>query len=359
MGRQGQHTISDIAAAAGVSKASAARVLGGYGYSSKDVQARVTAAAAALNYSPSRIARTMRSGRSTTIGFVCADISDAFFSIAMRGICDVANASGYQVFVTSSDDSVDKERSATDAMDSHQVDGLILTPISVQEHAYLDRLVDAGLSVVTLDRQLKGSAVDSVVADNQQASVSAVRRLIDMGHRRIGFLGSAQPEEPPRLRRSGSGLRLDGPSRPSLDRARGYLQALREADLPVDRDLIGFVSQNEPEHRQQEVRRMMALAEPPTAVFTGDSYMTRSAFVTLSADGFVIPQDVSLVGFDDLEWTTLVSPQVTVVVQQAYEMGRVAAEQLFARIRGDDSPPVRALVPTRYVERHSVSAPRS
>ncbi|MGI8591634.1 MAG: LacI family DNA-binding transcriptional regulator [Nakamurella sp.] len=357
MGRQGQHTISDIAAAVGVSKASAARVLGGYGYSSKDVQARVTAAATELNYSPSRIARTMRSGRSTTIGFVCADISDAFFSIAMRGICDVANASGYQVFVTSSDDSLDKERSATDAMDSHQVDGLILTPISVQQHAHLDRLGDAGLAIVTLDRQLKGGSIDSVVADNQQATVNAVRRLIDMGHGRIGFLVSTQPEEPPRLRRSASGLRLDGPSRPSLDRTRGYLQAFREADLPVDRELVGFVPQDEPNRRPKEVRRMMALANPPTAIFTGDSYMTRSAFVTLGADGFIIPRDVSLVGFDDLEWTTLVSPQVTVVVQQAYEMGRVAAEQLFTRIRGEESPPVRALVPTRYVDRHSVSEP--
>lgn len=357
MGRQGQHTISDIAAAAGVSKASAARVLGGYGYSSEDVRARVTAAAVELNYSPSRIARTMRSGRSTTIGFVCADISDAFFSIAMRGICDVANAAGYQVFVTSSDDSLEKERSATDAMDSHQVDGLILTPISVQQHAHLDRLNNAGLAIVTLDRQLKGSQIDSVLADNQQATVNAVGHLITMGHRRIGFLVSTQPEEPPQLRRSRAGLRLDGPSRPSLDRTRGYLQALWEAHLPVDRELIGFVPQDEPDHRAQEVRRMMALGNPPTAVFTGDSYMTRSAFVTLNEDGFAIPGDLSLVGFDDLEWTTLVTPQVTVVVQQAYEMGRVAAEQLFARIREAESPPVRTMVPTRYVERHSVSQP--
>ena len=357
MGRQGQHTISDIAAAAGVSKASAARVLGGYGYSSSEVRARVTAAAEELNYSPSRIARTMRSGRSATIGFVCADISDAFFSIAMRGICDVANAAGYQVFVTSSDDSLEKERSATEAMDSHSVDGLILTPISVQQHEHLDRLTDTGLAIVTLDRQLKGSQFDSVVADNQQATVDAVRKLVEMGHRRIGFLVSTQPEEPPRLRRAGVGLRLDGPSRPSLDRTRGYLQALRDADLPLDRDLIGFVAQDEPEHRHQEVRRMMALEDPPTAVFTGDSYMTRSAFVTLIQDGFSIPGDVSLVGFDDLEWTTLVTPQVTVVVQQAYEMGRVAAEQLLARIGGAESPPLQTTVATRYVQRHSVSAP--
>ncbi|WP_111768650.1 LacI family DNA-binding transcriptional regulator [Nakamurella deserti] len=357
MNRATQHTIVDVAAAAGVSRASAARALGGYGYTSKEIQARVQAAAEQLGYRPSRIARTMRNGRSDTIGFVCADISDAFFSTAMRGICDVASDQGYQVFVSNSDNRLDLEKTATAAMLSHRVDGLILSPISVRQHEHLDAMGHDGLPMVMLDRQLKGLGVDSVVADNESATRTAVGRLVALGHRRIGFLVSVQPEEPPTLKVSSTGTRISGPSRPSADRARGYLKALADAGIPPDQDLVAFIPHNEPELRRQAVRRILQLAVPPTALFTADSYMTRSAFVGLAETRLRIPEDISLLGFDDLEWTTFVTPPVSVVVQPAYEMGRVAAERLFGRIHGDDGADRRITVATRFVERESMGAP--
>lgn len=352
----GRPNINDVAAEAGVSRASASRALGGYGYTSKEIQERVLAAAEQLNYQPSRIARTMRNGKSDTIGFVCADISLDFFSSAMRGICDVANREDCQVIVTNSDDRLKQEQSATTTLMSHGIDGLVISPISVRRHAHIDAVLASGTPVVSLDRKLTTSGVDSVVADNEEAAAKAVRHLIQLGHRRIGFLVSVQPEEPPKLRLDGSGASVRGPSRPSRDRTRGYLRGLAEAQLAVDPDLVAFVPHDEPERRRTAVLRMLQTGAP-TALFTGDSYLTKSAFSVLAEEGLRVPDEISLLGFDDQEWTTLVTPQVSVVVQSAYEMGRVAAERLMARIRGNKDAVSDLTVATRYLERDSVAGP--
>ncbi|MFI6740399.1 LacI family DNA-binding transcriptional regulator [Nonomuraea sp. NPDC050451] len=351
--------IKDVAARAGVSRATAARALGGYGYSSQEVMDRVTAAARELGYEPNRVARTMRSGKSDIIGFICADISDAFFSSAMRGICDVALKQGSKVIVMNTDDQLAQEREAARVLLSHEVDGIVITPVSVREHAHIDAVTEAGVPVVSLDRQLSDAGIDSVIADNEAATAGAIEHLIGRGHRRIAYLGSVQPEEPPRLRIGKSRTSVAGPSRPSLDRVRGYLRALSEAGLPADRELISLVSQgSSPESRMAAVAAVLALDDPPSALFTADSYMTKSAFWLLSDRGVEIPGQMSLLGFDDLEWTTLVRPRISVVVQSAYDMGRAAAEQLFAKLSepGSDGGGKgrRTVVPTRFLERDSV-----
>ncbi|GAA2304540.1 LacI family DNA-binding transcriptional regulator [Nonomuraea roseoviolacea subsp. roseoviolacea] len=357
-------SLKDVAARAGVSRASASRVLGGYGYSSQDVVDRVMAAVRELGYEPDRVARTMRSGKSGVIGFVCADISDAFFSSAMRGICDVALREGAQVIVMNTDDKPGQERDATRVLLSHKVDGVIITPVSVREHAHIGAITGAGVPVVSLDRQLSDIGIDSVVADNEAATEQAIRHLIGLGHRRIAFLGSVQREEPPVLRVGKVRANVVGPSRPSLDRARGYLRALTAAGLPVERELIAFAPHDAPDGRLEAVAAVLAAEPRPSALFTADSYMTRSAFSLLSERGIAIPGEMSLIGFDDLEWTTLVRPRISVVVQPAYDMGRAAADQLFAQIARPDGTGAgtgagrghRTVVPTRFIERGSAGA---
>lgn len=357
--KKSQSTINDVASRAGVSRATASRVLGGYGYSSDEVREKVLGAATDLGYEADRIARTMRSGRSDTIGFVCADISDPFFSNAMRGICDVALEKGSQVIVINTDDQLSQEQSATKVLAAHKVDGIIITPVSVRRHDHIDAAVGDGLPVVSLDRHLSNSGVDSIVADNEHATIDAVNHLIGQGHRRIGFLSASQPEEPPVLRIGAKRASVTGPSRPSLDRVRGYLRAMTKAGLPIERELISFVPQDEPERRDAAVGEMLALPERPTALFTADSYLTKSAFAVLAERGIAVPDDVSLLGFDDLEWTTLVRPRVSVVVQSSYEMGRAAAAQLFAQLgNGEPATPsgTRTVVPTTFLARDSIAA---
>ncbi|WP_109472671.1 LacI family DNA-binding transcriptional regulator [Ornithinimicrobium cavernae] len=357
--KRSQPTINDVAARAGVSRATVSRVLGGYGYASEEVRERVLGAASDLGYEADRIARTMRSGRSDTIGFVCADISDPFFSNAMRGICDVALDKGSQVIVINTDDQLTQEQAATKVLAAHKVDGIIITPVSVRQHDHIVVAVDDGLPVVSLDRHLSNAGVDSIVADNEHATVDAVNHLIGRGHRRIGFLSSAQPEEPPVLRIGAQRASVSGPSRPSLDRVRGYLRAMTTAGLPIARELISFVPQDEPESRAPAVVEMLELPDRPTALFTADSYLTKSTFAVLSERGIAVPGEVSLLGFDDLEWTTLVRPRVSVVVQSSYEMGRAAADRLFAQLgNGHPAAPsgTRTVVPTTFLDRESVGA---
>ncbi|GAB3972373.1 LacI family DNA-binding transcriptional regulator [Actinoallomurus acanthiterrae] len=353
--------INDVAKRAGVSRASASRVLGGYGYSSQDIIERVNQAVRELGYEPDRIARTMRSGKSDVIGFVCADISDAFFSSAMRGICDVALREGSQVIVMNTDDRLNQEQQATRVLLSHKVDGIVITPASVREHAHIDAATRAGVPVVSLDRQLSDSGIDSVVADNEAATTAAIDHLIGLGHRRIAFLGSVQPAEAPTLRIGKVRTSVTGPSRPSLERVRGYLRALSAAGLHADRDLIALVPHDEPKRREHAVEAILDLEHPPTALFTADSYMTKSAFELLSERSVAIPAEISLLGFDDLEWTTLVRPRISVVVQRSYDMGRAAAEQLFTQMGRPvdaDRRACRTVIAARFLERESVTAVR-
>jgi LacI family transcriptional regulator len=358
--KRSRPNINDVAERAGVSRASASRVLGGYGYSSQDIVERVNRAVRELGYEPDRIARTMRSGKSDVIGFVCADISDAFFSSAMRGICDVALREGSQVIVMNTDDRLSQEQQATRVLLSHKVDGIIITPVSVREHDHIDAVIRGGVPVVSLDRQLSDSGIDSVVADNETATAAAIEHLIGLGHRRIAFLGSMQPEEPPALRIGKVRASVAGPARPSLERVRGYLRALSVAGLHPDRDLIALVPHDEPKRRLDAVEAILDRDHPPTALFTADSYMTKSAFSILSERDIAIPDEISLLGFDDLEWTTLVRPRISVVVQPSYEMGRAAAEQLFTQMGRSGAPGGngrgrRTVVPARFLERETVT----
>ncbi|WP_214415764.1 LacI family DNA-binding transcriptional regulator [Sphaerisporangium fuscum] len=361
--RRSRPNINDVARHAGVSRATASRVLGGYGYSSQEVVERVNQAVRELGYEPDRIARTMRSGKSGVIGFVCADISDAFFASAMRGICDVARREKSQVIVMNTDNQLSQEQDATRVLLSHKVDGIVITPVSVREHGHIDAVTEGGVPVVSLDRQLSDSGIHSVVADNEAATTAAIDHLIGLGHRRIAFLGSTQPEEPPALRIGRTRASVAGPSRPSLDRVRGYLRALSAAAIPADRDLIALVSLEEPERRLEALAAMLALEHPPTALFTADGTMTKSAFHLLSERGVAIPAEMSLLGFDDLDWTTLVRPRISVVVQSSYDMGRAAAEELFAQMgrpagEGGNGQGRRTVVPTRFLERESVGVAR-
>ncbi|MEV0406194.1 substrate-binding domain-containing protein [Actinoallomurus sp. NPDC050550] len=239
------------------------------------------------------------------------------------------------------------------------VDGIVITPASMREHAHIDAATQAGVPVVSLDRQLSDSGIDSVVADNEAATTAAIDHLICLGHRRIAFLGSVQPAEAPTLRIGKVRASVTGPARPSLERVRGYLRALSAAGLHADRDLIALVPHDEPKLRLHAVEAILDLEHPPTALFTADGYMTKSAFELLSERSVAIPDDISLLGFDDLEWTTLVRPRISVVVQRSYDMGRTAAEQLFTQMgrpldanrRGR-----RTVVAARFLERESVTA---
>jgi LacI family transcriptional regulator len=351
-------TVTDVARAAGVSVATAGRVLGGYGNVSPELKAQVQAAADELGYSPNVVARSMRSGSTGSIGFIGADISNPFFAGAMRGLCDVARGEGCEAILVNSDDSLDVERSAVQVFLAKQIEGIIVSPTSVTDVAHLKLAQDQGVPVVLLDRYSPVLDVDSVVVDNEQAARQAVTHLLDLGHRDIGLLALTDPAEGPELtRHPGTGrIEVHGASRPSVDRIRGYVSALQDAGVTVREELLAWTPGFDVEHAAGEADRLLRMPDRPTALFAADNQTTQVGFTAARRLGVRIPYDVSLVGFDDLDWTALVDPPVTVVAQSPIDMGRISARMLFDRIKGGDGPAERVLQPTRLLVRGSTRA---
>jgi LacI family transcriptional regulator len=353
-------TVADVAREAGVSVATAGRALGDYGRVGDALRDQVRAAAARLGYSPNVVARSMRSGGTRTIGFVGVDISNPYFATAMRGICDVARKEGYEAILANSDDRLDIERAAVKVLLEKQIEGIVVAPNAVIGVGHLERAQDLGVPVVLLDRHSSVLDADSVVIDNEAAAHEAVSHLLRLGHRRVGMLLCVDPDESPELvTQTDTGrLRVHGAARPSIDRIRGYIAAMDEygADgASTAAELIRYTVVGDAAHLEREAEALLALPEPPTAVFAADNVATQGLFTAVRRRGLGIPGDISMVGFDDLAWTTLVDPPLTVVAQSPMDMGRIAAERLFARIKGDDRPGERIVLPTELIVRSSAA----
>lgn len=345
-----QATLDDVARAAGVSRATAARALGGYGSASVEARQRVQAAAAALRYRPNALARSMKSGTTRTLGVVVADIQLAFFAQAVRGITDAARSEDFEVILANTDEDLALERAAVGVFVDKRVDGLIVVPAEPAEAGHLIDAQDRGIPVVLFDRGAPGVACDVVVVDNQRAARNAVRHLVRLGHVRIAIVVEGRTALPAataiRARpRPDSGMT-------SLLREVGWAAALREAGLPVTEELICRAR-----YDRDDARRATAAAlagpEPPTAFVTTDETMTLGAIDAIQAAGLEIPGDVSLVAFDDLPWTTLMRPPLTVVAQPVHDLGMTAAQRLLGRLAGFGGAPETVILSTSFVVRGS------
>jgi LacI family transcriptional regulator len=332
-------TIQEVADLAGVSVSTAARALGSYGSVSPAVRERVTAAAVTLGYRRNALARSMITGTTHTIGLVVADIENPFFARAARGVADIAHRAGYEVLLVNSDEDPGTERAAVRTLSEKQVDGLIIAPASTDSGQHVKDLLARGTPVVLIDRVIPGIDADAVIVDNERAAMRVATHFAGLGHRRIALLTS------------------QGLVHTNQARLAGYLQGLAAAGLPVAQDLIRMATYTR-EAAVHETEIVLGLADPATAIFTTDNLMSLGAFEGAQRAGRSVPEDVSLVGFDDLEWTTIVRPPLTVVVQPVYELGAAAATRLLARLAGDDSPPeVRTLATTFAVRASTGPAP--
>ena len=350
----GRPTVDDVAAAAGVSRATAARVIGGYGRVSQATRNRVRQHADALGYTPNRLAQGMVTGRTQTLGFVSADMQNPFFGQTMRGFTDVARSQGYDVVIANSEEQPRLERRAVQTLLERRVDGMLVAPTELRHARHLDDAVASGVPIVLADRSVRGLAADCVLIDNVRAARGAVSHLIERGHERIGVVTTHLfgPDLVAELDESA----LDPWHAPtSVSRAIGYVGALRAAGLPVEPELIVNASYTRPE-AYAAVRAMLALAEPPTAVLAVDDVLTLATFEAVQDSGLRFPGQCTVLGFDDLDWTTIVRPRLTVVAQPAYDIGATAARRLLARIDGDTSPAQTLLLDTKLVQRESTAA---
>lgn len=312
-------TIYEVARLAGVSPATVSRVFNGTKVS-PDREAAVKAAAAQLNFTPNRTARTLRRQHSEVIALVIPDIENPYFTEMARGVEDVAQEEGYSVVLCNTDSSLEKEAKYLQVAISENMAGIILAPSSV--HSDLSDLVSRGRPVVAVDRSTHFD-IDGVVMANRQAGRMATQALIDAGYRSIACVTG--PEEIETAR----------------ERAEGWRDALVGAGITPRSDLLTF-STFRVDGGRSSMEDLLALPEPPDAIVAGNNLLGVGAIQVLTERGLTPPAvGVSVVG--NLPFTTLSPAAVNVVRLPARHMGMTAARMLLERLSGD-AQPVRTVV---------------
>ena len=324
----------DVAVAAGASLKTVSRVVNGEPGVRPAMTARVQGAIAALGFRRNDLARSLRQGtRSSTIGLVIEDMANPFYSAIARVVEEIARGHHSMLISASSEEDPGREREIVNALLERRVDGLIIVPAG-SDHSYLDRGPDRGTPVVFVDRPPGNFAADMVLIDNAGGATLAVNHLLAQGHSRIAVVGDA-----PRMYTM-------------AQRLAGFRAAMTTAGLPVDEGLLEL-GHHDVDAAEAATLRLLASDHPPTAIFAFNNRLTVGALRAILARA----PGIALVGFDDFELADLLGRAVTVVHHDRAEMGRLAAELLFARINGDARPSRRRLIRTRLLQRGSGEIP--
>ena len=308
-------TIKDVARAAGVSITTVSHTINGTRYVSEELRARVIRAMEELEYRPNVLARSLRVGQTKTIGLIIPDNSNMFFAEIARAIEDTGYQHGYSVILCNSDGQADKQRRYIRTLVDKQVDGVIFIS-SGETVTDLQYVADNHIDVVIVDREPRGISADVVLVDNELAGYQATRHLIDLGHRIIACIGV-----PPELN-------------PIALRADGYRRAMAEAGISLPTSYrVGGDTQIESGERA--IKRLLRLEPRPTAVFVCNDMMAIGAMRGARLLGVRIPEDLSMVGFDDIALARAMCPALTTMAQPISEMARLATELLIQRMRGE------------------------
>lgn len=319
MGARAMIKIRDIAERAGASIATVSRVVNGSGYVSAEMRARIEAAVAELGYRPNAGARMMRSGSSRMVGVLLPALDVHFFGILAHTVEQALFARGYQAMICSTAESADHEAAYVAAMLAQQVDGVILAAVT-SDGAAVARLRAAGVPIVAVDRALTGT--ETVAADHQGGGRMLARHLLDLGHRAIGVIGAP------------------GHSSPVQDRLAGIMAELAEAGLAPLSVLLGS------EHSFEACRSLadsLLASCAPTALIGISDMAAIGALHAAVARGLRVPEDLSVIGFDDLPAARYTIPQLTTVAQPIRQIGQAAVDALIAVMRGETPPPPPAL----------------
>lgn len=351
-------TVKDVAKRVGVSTATVGRALGNYGRISEATKQRILQVADEMGYRLNQVARSMITGQTHTIGVVLADINNPFFSGVVRGMSDRAREHGYDLLITNTDESSEAEVRATELLLGRQVDGLIISPADVQNVTHINHAIEQGRPVVLLDRASALCDADAVVSDGADAMRNAVAHLINQGHRRIAIVVElTKPREADWQR-----MLLAHPDdldvhslNVGLNRVLGYIRAHREAGLEVDPTLVFRTGEYSVSSATSATRAGMTQTDPPTALVAIDNTMSLGAYFAVRDLGLSIPDDLSLILFDNLEWTRAVNPAISVIEQRVHEMGVRAADVMIQRIAYPGAPKMVHTVPTQLLLRESIA----
>ena len=304
--------IKEVARVAGVSVATVSRVLNKNLNVKPKLRQKVLDAIQELNYQPSGIARNMRNQSARVIGLIITDIQNPFFTSLVRSVEDVAHQNHYTILLCNSDEDTEKEQLYFEVLSQERVAGVILVPSTSLSNK---KIFKYKFPIVLVDRFVKDLDADSVTIDNELGAYEAVSHLIKLGHSRIGIVYAPTNVST------------------ALGRYTGYKQALQENNIAFEDELTqmgdfkeqgGYIAAN----------KLLDLSIPPTAIFSTNNLMTLGVLKAIHERGLKIPEDISIVGFDDMPWLSFFTPPLTAVRQPIYEIGKIAAELLLERLKG-------------------------
>lgn len=341
MSRRQTPTIRSVAAEAGVSVATVSAVINGTRYVSQETSRRVHEAITRSGYRPNRLARGLSTHTTNTVGVVMPTILSPIAPVLFKSAAEVLHSHGISVLFSNTELSTTLEAQAVELMADSQVDGLLVVPTGERLDC-LKLFSDAGKPVVLLLHGVEGAAACDVIrSGNFKGSLEAVEHLVSRGARRVAVLA------------------LPLVSESEKDRMNGFRTGMLSAGLSLDPDLIRLGAPSESgsseQHGYDQTRQLMALDDPPDAIFAMNQYMAIGSLSALKELGVRVPTDVALVGYDDLIWTRHLEPPMSVIAQQPEVIGRLGATRLINRLAEKDvhAPPESVTVDTRLVVRAS------
>ena len=329
----------EIARMANVSLGTVSHVLNGSARVREPLRKRVLEAVQAAGYQPSQLARGLRRDKTNMIGMIIPDITNPFFPAVVRGAEDVAFSNGYRLILCNTDNDHSKELVHLNELRTYLPAGLIVIPSNFSDlTAQAESYRRAGTGVVCVDRLPKNWSGDSVTANNEEGAYDATRYLIQMGHTKLAAIAGP--------------LHLTN----AQERLGGFKRAMREAKLHLAPEYVQETTFDK-QGGHSKALILLRLIPRPTAIFASNDMIALGALLAIREAGLRCPEDVSLMGFDDLDLAETTNPSLSSVSQSGYQLGTTAARILLDRLEGDQGPAKHVVLETSLKLRHSVAAP--
>ncbi len=337
-----QVTIKDIARELGISPSTVSRALKDHPDISPETKKAVNELAEKLNYTPNIVALSLRQSKTNTIGVIIPELVHFFFSTVISGIEDVAYSAGYNVIITQSNESLQREKTDIKALFNSRVDGMLISVSrETSNFEHIDNILAKGVPMVFFDRVYDKPESSKIIVDDLSGAKEATAHLIDQGCKRIAHI-----EGPPNLEIS-------------KQRLEGYLQAHRERNIEVDKSLIVPCNLGTIEEGRTVTEKLLAQSPGPDAIFATNDPTAMGAMQAIKEAGLKIPKDIAVVGFSNWFFTALLDPPLTSVDQPGFEMGQEAAKLLIRQIdirtkdRDADVQPETKVLKTKLIVRES------
>lgn len=337
-------TIYDIAAEAGTSTATVSRVINNSGYPVKEeLRSRVIDAAKRLNYYPNAIGRMLKTCESRDIGVIVPNISNPFYPKAVLGIELEARKRGYGILLCNSFRDPCTERKYIESLCQKQIKGIIISSID-ENHVFLKKLQERGIKIVVFDQDVEGLSCSKVGFDFVKGGMIAVNYLVEMGHRNIAFITSPLTHKSRKETMEGYRLAL----------LKNNIQIREENVIVAESEEESSTGTYEFENAKRLVQKFLKITERPTAIFAINDMTALGVIQELAANGVRVPEDVSVVGFDNIEVSSISNPPLTTVNQPSFEMGRLACRLLIDSLDDSGQEDVSIVLEPALVVRKSV-----